>query len=70
MKPHRLRITSKARLAAQAMVQFVGAIATELRRLNRARLDSTTLATMGPRERRNAVKAALAAHHHNSSRCC
>ena len=60
----------KARLAASTLVQLVGAIATELRRLNRARLDSATLARMGPRERRNAVKAALATHHRNSSRCC
>jgi hypothetical protein len=70
MKPHLLRIRSKARLASLAMVQFVGAIVIELRRLNRARLDSATLAGMGPRERRKAVKAALAAHYHNSSRCC
>ena len=70
MKPHPVGITSKTRLASLAIVQLVGAITIELRRLNRARLDSTTLARMGPRERRNAVKAALAAHHQNSSRCC
>ena len=64
------RWTRNARLAALAMVQVVGAITTELRRLNRARFDSATLASMGPRERRKAVKAALATHHRNSSRCC
>jgi hypothetical protein len=60
----------KARLAASTLAQVVGAIATELRRLNRARLDSTVLASMTPRDRRNAVKAALATHHRNTSRCC
>ena len=60
----------KARLAAPTLAQFVGAIATELRRLNRGRLDSTALASMTPRDRRNAVKEALAAHHRNTSRCC
>jgi hypothetical protein len=70
MKPHPLPIMSKDRLALLAMAQLVGAIVIELRRLNRARLDSAALARMGPRERRNAVKAALAAHYHNSSRCC
>ena len=60
----------KARQAASTLAQIVGAIATELRRLNRARLDSTVLASMTPRDRRNAVKAALATHHRNTSRCC
>jgi hypothetical protein len=60
----------KAQLAASTLAQLVGAIATELRRLNRARLDSTVLASMTPRDRRNAVKAALASHHRNTSRCC
>ncbi len=60
----------KARLAASTLAQIAGAIATELRRLNRARQDSTELASMTPRDRRNAVKAALATHHRNSSRCC
>lgn len=61
---------TKARQAASTLAQIVGAIATELRRLNRARLDSTVLASMTPRDRRNAVKAALATHHRNTSRCC
>jgi hypothetical protein len=60
----------KALLAASTVAQIAGAIATELRRLNRARLDSTVLASMTPRDRRNAVKAALATHHRNTSRCC
>ena len=60
----------KARLAASTLAQIVGAIATELRRLNRARLDSTALASMTPRDRRKAVKAALATHHRKTSRCC
>ena len=60
----------KARQAASTLAQIVGAIATELRRLNRARLDSTVLASMTPRDRRNAVKEALATHHRNTSHCC
>jgi hypothetical protein len=52
------------------LAHLAGAIAIELRRLNRARIDSAALASMQPRERRKAVKAALAAHHRNSSRCC
>jgi hypothetical protein len=60
----------KARLVASTLAQLFGAIATELRRLNRARLDSSVLASMTPRDRRNAVKAALATHHRNTSRCC
>ncbi|HMD04095.1 MAG TPA: hypothetical protein VKG68_02400 [Candidatus Binatus sp.] len=60
----------KARLAASSLGQFIGAVATELGRLNRARLDTTALASMTPRDRRNAVKAALATHHRNTSRCC
>jgi hypothetical protein len=59
-----------ARLAAPTLAQLIGAVATELRRLNTGRLDSTELASMTPRDRRNAVKAALAAHHRNTSRCC
>jgi len=59
-----------ARLAAPTLAQFVGAIATEIRWLNRGRLDSTALASMTPRDRRNAVKEALATHHSNTSRCC
>jgi hypothetical protein len=60
----------KVRLAAPTLAQIAGAIATGLRRLNRARLDSTALASMTPRDRRKAVKAALATHHRNNSRCC
>jgi hypothetical protein len=60
----------KAQLAGSTLAQFVRTIATELRRLNRARLDSTALASMTPRDRRNAVKSALATHHRNTSRCC
>ena len=67
---HPSPMTRYARLASLAIVQVVDAIVVELRRLNRARLESATLARMEPRERRNAVKAALAAHHHNGWRCC
>jgi hypothetical protein len=46
------------------------AIALELQRLNRARIDSDTLANMKKRDRRIAVKQALAKHHSNNPRCC
>jgi len=52
------------------LADVAGTIAIELRRLNRARMDSAELANLAPREQRIAVKAALAAHHRNSSRCC
>jgi hypothetical protein len=64
------RIAIRARLAFSELAHLVGAIAIELRRLNRGRIDSAGFATMRPRERRTAVKAALAAHHRNDSRCC
>jgi hypothetical protein len=64
------RIASGIRLAISTLAHVTGAIAIELGRLNRARMDSAALAKMPPRERRKAVKAALAAHHRNSSRCC
>jgi hypothetical protein len=64
------RIAIRTRPAISRLVQFVRAIAIELRRLNRARIDSARFASMRPRERRTAVKAALAAHHRNNSRCC
>ena len=64
------RIALRVRLAISTLAHVAGAIAIELRRLNRARIDSAALASMQPRERRKAVKAALAAHHRNSSRCC
>jgi len=64
------RIAIRAGLALSILAQFVGAIAIELRRLNRARIDPAELASMRPRARRAAVKAALAAHHRNSARCC
>jgi hypothetical protein len=63
-------IAIRTRLAISTFAQFVGAIAIELRRLNRARIDSARFAGMRPHERRTAVKAALAAHHRNNSRCC
>ena len=52
------------------LAQLTGAIAIELKRLNSARLDSSTLANMQPRDRRIAVKQALAKHHSNNPRCC
>jgi hypothetical protein len=64
------RIGSRVRLAISTLANVAGAITIELRRLNRARIDSHTLVNMPPRERRKAVKAALAARHRNSSRCC
>jgi len=67
---HASRIASRVRLAISALAHVGVAIAIELLRLNRARMDSAALAQMQPRERRKAVKAALAAHHRNSSRCC
>jgi hypothetical protein len=67
---HASRIASRVRLAISKLAHVTGAIAIELGRLNRARMDSAALASMQPHERRKAVKAALAAHHRNSSRCC
>ncbi|MFZ2064085.1 MAG: hypothetical protein WAU82_23960 [Candidatus Binatus sp.] len=64
------RIASRVRLVISTLANVTGAITIELRRLNRARIDSTALASMQPRDRRKAVKAALTAHHRNSSRCC
>jgi hypothetical protein len=61
---------TRVRLAISTFANVAGAIAIEFRRLNRARIDSAALASMQPRERRKAVKAALAAHHRNSTRCC
>jgi hypothetical protein len=70
VKSHASRIVSRVRLAISTLPHVAAAIVIELRRLNRARMDSAALASMQPRERRKAVKAALAAHHRNSSRCC
>jgi hypothetical protein len=64
------RIAHRNRRAISTLAQITSAIAIELRRLNSARIDSSTLATMPPRDRRNAVKAALAKHHSNNPRCC
>jgi hypothetical protein len=60
----------RARRAKSALTEFVAAITIELRRLNRARLDADELAGLAPRARRDAIKAAIAAHHRNNSRCC
>jgi hypothetical protein len=64
------RITFRVRVAISALAHVVGTIAIELRRLNAARMDSAELASLLPRDRRDAVKAALAEHHRNASRCC
>jgi hypothetical protein len=45
-------------------------LVTELRRLNSARMGQNELSRLAPRDRVRAVKAALAAHHQGSSRCC
>jgi hypothetical protein len=63
-------IAAYVRRAISTLAHVARVIAIELRRLNRARMDSAALASMPPRERRKAVKAALAAHHRNNSRCC
>jgi len=63
-------IALRTRRAISTLAQLTSAVALELRRLNSARLDSSTLASMPPRERRSAVKAALADHHSNYPRCC
>jgi hypothetical protein len=57
-------------VALSGLAHFGGAVVIELRRLNRARIDSARFARMRPRERRTAVKAALAAHHRKNSHCC
>jgi hypothetical protein len=67
---HPSQIASSVRVAISRLAHVACAIAIELQRLNRARIDSAVLASMPPRERRKAVKAALAAHHRNSSHCC
>jgi hypothetical protein len=64
------RITHIIRLAISTLAQLTGAVAIELRRLNSARLDSSALASMPPRDQRKAVKAALTKHHSNNPRCC
>jgi hypothetical protein len=64
------RIARTTRRAISTLAQLTGAIAIELRRLNSARIDSSNLASMHPREQRKAVKAALAKHHSNNPRCC
>jgi hypothetical protein len=64
------RITHIIRLAISMLAQLTSAIAIELKRLNSARIDSSTLSRMQPRDRRQAVKAALAKHHSNNPRCC
>jgi hypothetical protein len=63
-------IARRTRRAFSTIAQLMSAVAIELRRLNSARLDSSTLATMPPRDRRIAVKQALADHHSNNPRCC
>jgi len=45
-------------------------LAMELRRLNSARIGREELSSLAPRNRVLAVKAALAAHHKGSARCC
>jgi hypothetical protein len=64
------RIARRTRRAISTLAQLTSAIAIELRRLNSARLDSSTLASMHPRDRHKAVKAALAEHLSNRPRCC
>jgi hypothetical protein len=66
----RARIVSSVRVTILTIRHLADVIAIELRRLNRARMDSAVLASMLPRDQRKAVKAALAAHHRNRSRCC
>ena len=64
------RIAHRTRREISTLAQLTAAIAIELRRLNSARIDSSKLAIMHPRERRKAVKAALTKHHSNNPRCC
>jgi hypothetical protein len=64
------RITRRVQLASSTIAQIAGAIALELRRLNHARIDSDKFSTLTRRDRRRAVKAALAKHHSNTPRCC
>lgn len=45
-------------------------IEMELRHLNSARIGKSELSRLAPRDRARAVKAALAAHHRSSARCC
>jgi hypothetical protein len=45
-------------------------LASELARLNSARMGGGELSRLAPRARARAVKAALAEHHKDISRCC
>jgi hypothetical protein len=64
------RILHRVQLASTRLAQLADAIAIELRRLNRARIDQSAFSTMAPTARRRAVKAALTAHHSEKPRCC
>jgi hypothetical protein len=57
-------------MAIYRLAVFARAIASELRRLNSARMDSAALASMPPRDRTRIVKAALREHHRDPGRCC
>jgi len=65
-----MSLSKGLRFATSRLAPFARAIASELRRLNSARMDSATLASLPPRDRRRIVKAALREHHRDPSRCC
>jgi hypothetical protein len=58
------------RAIAIRIATIAHSIATELRRLNSARIDSARLAAMPRHERTRLVKSALVEHHRHPNRCC
>ena len=64
------RVIRRVQHAGTKLAQLADAIAIELRRLNRARIEPATFSIMAPPARRKAVKAALMAHHSEKPRCC
>jgi hypothetical protein len=63
-------LSEKVRIATSRLKLFARAVASELRRLNSARMNPVSLASMPPRDRRRVVKAALREHHSDPRRCC
>lgn len=70
MKSRLDQITARFSRATAHLAHLIRTVNIEARRLNSARLDSATLASAAPRERRRMVKAALAEHHRMPNRCC
>jgi hypothetical protein len=63
-------LTNQLQMAMRRMVAIARAITNELQRLNNARIDAVTLASMPHSDRTRIVKAALREHHQSPNRCC